>query len=182
MQVFTNFLTLVLGCCQHQALLLLFNFLCISLPTYTLQLLSETGQPFTTGLHLFPGLILSRVPLVSFCSLPQLVMLMLRPISMHYLILVHILCHSSDTLSSMAREDLHWLVPVWCCTGTKKVLACSRKGYSRLACLWEHSAAGFADKEASLSPPTFTQFFRPSLHRVAASSHAQPTPLVCGRW
>jgi len=34
------------------------------------------------------------------------------------------------------------------------------------------SAVGFADKEASLSPPAFTQFFRPSLRRVAASSHA----------
>ena len=34
------------------------------------------------------------------------------------------------------------------------------------------SAVGFTDKEASLSPPTFTQFFRPSLHWVAASSHA----------
>jgi len=34
------------------------------------------------------------------------------------------------------------------------------------------SAVGFADKEASLSPPAFTQFFRPSLRRVASSSHA----------
>jgi len=34
------------------------------------------------------------------------------------------------------------------------------------------SAVGFADKEASLSPPAFTQFFRPSLRRVAVSSHA----------
>ncbi|KIM63123.1 hypothetical protein SCLCIDRAFT_24505 [Scleroderma citrinum Foug A] len=41
-------------------------------------------------------------------------------------------------------------------------MACSRKGHSRPAGLWEHSAAGFADKEASLSPPAFTQFFRPS--------------------
>jgi len=31
------------------------------------------------------------------------------------------------------------------------------------------SAVGFADKEASLSPPAFTQFFRPSLRRVTAS-------------
>jgi len=86
---------------------------------------------------------------------------------------VHTLCHSSDTLSSMAREDPHWLVPVWCCTGTRKVLARSRKGRSRPAGLWEQPrAVGFADKEASLSPPAFTQFFRPSLRRVAASSHA----------
>jgi len=35
------------------------------------------------------------------------------------------------------------------------------------------STVGFADKEASLSPPAFTQFFRPSdLRQVAASSHA----------
>ena len=33
------------------------------------------------------------------------------------------------------------------------------------------STVGFTDKEAFLSPPTFTQFFRPSLHQVAASSH-----------
>ena len=50
------------------------------------------------------------------------------------------LCHSSDTLSGMTREDPHWLVPVWCCTGTKKVLACSRKGHSRPAGLWEQPA------------------------------------------
>jgi len=34
------------------------------------------------------------------------------------------------------------------------------------------SAVGFTDKEASLSPPAFTQFFRPSLRWVTASSHA----------
>ncbi|KIM50025.1 hypothetical protein SCLCIDRAFT_34757 [Scleroderma citrinum Foug A] len=64
--------------------------------------------------------------------------------------------------------------------GTKKVLACSRKGHSRPAGLWEHSAAGFADKEASLSLPTFTQFFRPSLRRVATSSHARPGRAAVG--
>ncbi|KAL4071385.1 hypothetical protein V8B97DRAFT_1871085, partial [Scleroderma yunnanense] len=46
------------------------------------------------------------------------------------------------------------------------------KGHSHPAGLWEHFAAGFTDKKASLSPPTFTQIFRPSLHWVAASSHA----------
>ena len=51
------------------------------------------------------------------------------------------LCHLSDTLSGMAREDPHWLVPVWCCTGTRKVLACSRKGHSRPAGLWEQPRA-----------------------------------------
>jgi len=40
------------------------------------------------------------------------------------------------------------------------------------------SAVGFADKEASLSPPAFTQFFVGSL----PAHTLRPTPLVCGRW
>jgi len=85
---------------------------------------------------------------------------------------VSILCHSLDTLSGMAREDPHWLVVLH---GDEKSAGVLPKGTFSPG--WSvgtaSSAVGFADKEASLSPPAFTQFFRPS-YVVDGSSPKQP--------
>ena len=94
------------------------------------------------------------------------------------------LCHSSDTLSGMAREDPHWLVPVWCCTGTRKVLAHSRKGRSRPAGLWEQPRALLASltkKPPCPHPPSPSFSEHPCVGSLPAHT-LWPTPLVCGRW
>ena len=94
--------------------------------------------------------------------------------------IVHILCHSSDTLSGMAREDPHWLVPV-CCTGTRKVLACSRKGHSRPAGLWEQPRvllASLTKKPPCPHPPSPSFSDHPCVGSLPAHT-LRPTPLVC---
>jgi len=84
------------------------------------------------------------------------------------------LCHSSDALSGMAREDPHWLV----CTsvvlhGDEKSAGVLLKGTLILPGwpVGAASAAGFADKEASLSPT----HLHPVLQTILASGRCQLT-------
>jgi len=92
------------------------------------------------------------------------------------------LCHSPDALSGMAREDPHWIVPVWCCLGMKKVLACSQKGRSYPAGLWEQSLllASLTKKLfcSQLLSPSFSDILALGCYQLACSAH----PLICGRW
>ena len=61
--------------------------------------------------------------------------------------------------------------------GNEKLLVCSQKVHSCPAGLWEHSAAGFTDKEASLSSPTFTQFSDHPCVRSLPAHMLGPLPL-----
>jgi len=93
------------------------------------------------------------------------------------------LCHSSDTLSGMARKDPHWLVPVWCFTGTRKVLACSRKGHSRPAGMEQPRAllASLTKKPPCPHPPSPSFSDHPCVGSLPAHT-LRPIPLICGRW